>query len=213
MRSRGANVTLYSSIEQAMFALIKGDVTGLSAVAVDTLAAGLITNTLGDSVVRMSGKIDDPVTYGIVMRRAIAEQPSIVGTLNLAQCLDTLIRTGPMKFSQLTYFRPYAASLEFAENADIENKQEQEDVAYTAMVQAAAILPLSTLGFLLFVFYFNRSWDKRRTAEHPQGASVDFKQLPSASRLPPMIRRTTSDGDDEDDCEPPTARVKGSDRV
>jgi hypothetical protein len=173
-----------------MNALVGGDHAFLNAVAVDTLAAGLITNTLGDSVVRISGRIEDHVTYGIVLHRRVAELPSSFADMTLSQCLGSLVRTGPMKFDALTFFRPYAVNLQFAENADVSNMQEQADVAYTAMVQAAIILPLSTFGFLLCVFYFNRSWDRRIVRT---GTTFDSRTLPSASRLPPMARNSVSD--------------------
>lgn len=207
--------------------------TSLAAVAVDTLAAGLITNSLGASVVRQSGKIDDHVTYGFLFTAAAAQLPAQVagnpnpnGQMQLAQCLDALVRTGPMKYSKLTYFRQYASELAFSQNSDLVDRQEQEDVARAAMVQSAYILPLSTLGFLLFAFYFDRSWDRywgklrdlpsadtassepssdRAGLTAPNQAAVGTRQpaatvrphYPSASRLPPMSGGANDDDDDD----------------
>jgi hypothetical protein len=191
----------FPNIENAMAQILQDD-TYLSAIAVDTLAAGLIKNTLGASVVRQSGRIEDPLTYGFIMNTATATLPAhpngalTNSGMNLAQCLDTLIRTGPFAFSDLTYFRPYAADFQFSDNADLVDKREQQEVAFNAMVQAAYILPLSTLGFLLAVFYFDRGWDRKyKNAKADANGRIP---MPSASRLPPL---SGPGGDDNDDGE------------
>ncbi len=213
----------FPNIELAMSALLDPS-TPLNAVAVDTLAAGLITNSLGANAVRQSGKIDDQITYGFLVSASASMLPSALPNLNLAECLGTLVHAGPFQLSALPYFRQYAAVLQFSQNADLVDRTQQEDVARNAMIQAAYILPLSTLGFLLFAFYFNRGWDRRRlraseqpppsaglTGQEPFAPTLATRSpaataspsgtppsrrlsFPSASRLPPLTR-----GDDDDD--------------
>ena len=188
----------YPSIEIAMEQLLQPD-TFLDGVAVDTLAAGLIKNALGGNVIRQSGRVEAEVTYGIILRQDIGNLPANTGELNLppttlAQCIDLLVRTGPFKYSILPELRTYADYLAFPNNADLMDQNLQADVGYNAMVQAAYILPLSTLGFLLFVFYFNRSWDKHVFQRSVSGHTfMSQDALPVATTLPPTAHNVPDD--------------------
>jgi hypothetical protein len=134
----------------------------VSAFAVDTLASAVIYNTLGTRAVRPSGTISDPIIYGFVFDSVVANRPvTLTGSIvnmTLVACMDTLIRSGPLHYSRLIYFRGLDTYLQFAVNEDLRDEEEQVTVAHNAMVTAAYALPITAVGVLLVAFGLDFYW-------------------------------------------------------
>ena len=103
VRSRGARVTAYSSIEQALDALENGKV---NAVAVDTLASAVVVsdmayNNPSRANIRPDGQIAETTTFGVLFSKSMAElsaQSKVIDSsgMNLAACVSALSQTGPV---------------------------------------------------------------------------------------------------------------------
>ncbi len=167
MSSRRCSPPRYDSIELGMRDL-KDPNHPLTAFAVDTLASAVIYNTLGGDTIRPSGTISDPIIYGFVLNEQLARRPArLLQTpvnMSLVSCMDTLIRSGPIHYSRLIYFRGLDTYLQFSVNEDLRDQEIQKQVGYDAMVQASFAMPITVVGVLFAAYIADLFWRRHKNS-------------------------------------------------
>jgi hypothetical protein len=134
----------------------------LQAFAVDLLAGAVIFNTMGADNIRPSGTINDPIIYGIVLDEGTATLPATLANtsvrMTLSACMDTLIRAGPIHYSDLMYFRGLDSYLQFSVNENMRDQELQQQVGLDAMEQASYMLPVVTMAVVAGAYLLDRFW-------------------------------------------------------
>jgi hypothetical protein len=169
IRARGARVVILNSIEDGIQRLERGE---LDALAVDMLAAGVISNTLSDaSNIEPSSALSEQAEYGFLLSPTAAALNVMLPFGNgsqsssLYQCLQMVGSGGTEQLNMLTYFRGYV-DMAFDGNFAIQQRREQQSELDQSQIVAAIVLPLLAVAACILGYVISKVYDPATVPLH-----------------------------------------------